>query len=166
VDVGGVAVVAKCLETRAARFVTETIERSIREDGDWDDVREGIEEGGKEREEEGGGACLVGGASVADVRRGAEQRVRAMIGQAVGSSRRVNGAAVRIPCTRMLFPGSIEREVQANEAETLPTGQYVRSGRIGEAYHRIGVAAPLRIIKEWELSGREKSVATSEVVVR
>jgi hypothetical protein len=127
VDVGGVAVVAKCLETRAARFVTVAIERSIREDSDWGDVREEGEEGGKEREEEeGGGACLVGGASVADVRRGAEQRVRAMIGQAVGSSRRVNGAAVRIPCTRMLFPGSIEGEVQANEAETLPIGQYMR----------------------------------------
>lgn len=114
---GGVAVVAKCLETRAARFVTDAIERSIR---DAEIVGGVEEEEGKEGEEEGeeGGACLVGGATVTDVRRVAgEQRVRASIGQAVGSSGRVNGAAVRIPCTRVLDPGRIEGENRASNAE-------------------------------------------------
>lgn len=127
---GGVAEVAKCLETKAARFVTEVIERSIREaeeDGkDWEE---------REREEEGeeGGACSVGGASVADVRRGAgEQRVRARVGQAVGSSRRVNGAVIRIPWTRMLVPASIEGRNRLRDAETLPIGSIGR-WKLGEA---------------------------------
>lgn len=118
---GGVAAVAKCLETRAARFVTEAIERSIRDDWDEDNAIEGAEGGGekeREEEEERGGACLVGGATVADVRLADKQRVWAIIGQAVGSSRRVNGAVVRIPSTRMLFPGSIEGENQAGDAES------------------------------------------------
>lgn len=131
---GGVAEVAKCLETKAARFVTEVIERSIREaeeDGkDWEGL---VEE--REREEEGeeGGACSVGGASVADVRRGAgEQRVRARVGQAVGSSRRVNGAVIRIPWTRMLVPASIEGRNRLRDAETLPIGSIGR-WKLGEA---------------------------------
>lgn len=132
---GGVAEVAKCLETRAARFVTEAIERSIREAEEDDKVWEGLEEEREREEEEGeeGGACLVGGASVADVRRGAgEQRVRARVGQAVGSSRRVNGAVVRIPWTRMLVPASIEGGNRLRDAETLPIGSIGR-WKLGEA---------------------------------
>lgn len=131
---GGVADVAKCLETKAARFVTEAIERSIREAEEDDKDWEGLEEE-REREEEGeeGGACLVGGASVADVRRGAgEQRVRARVGQAVGSSRRVNGAVVRIPWTRVLVPASIEGGNRLRDAETLPIGSIGR-WKLGEA---------------------------------
>lgn len=134
---GGVAEVAKCLETRAARFVTEAIERSIREaaeyDKDWGGLEEEREREEEEEEGEEGGACLVGGASVADVRRGAgEQRVRARVGQAVGSSRRVNGAVVRIPWTRMLVPASIEGGNRLRDAETLPIGSIGR-WKLGEA---------------------------------
>lgn len=128
---GGVAV-AKCLETRAARFVTEAIERSIRV-AEEDKVGE-EEEGERVCEERGeGGACLVGGATVTDVRRGTgEQRVRASLGQAVGSSGRVNGAAVWIPRARMLESLGIEEEDRASDAEPL----WIRSiGRreLGEA---------------------------------
>ena len=120
---GGAAEVAKCLETKAARFEAEAIERSIRDAEEEDTVAEGEEEEEEEREEERGegGACLVGGASVADVRRGAaERRVSASIGQAVGSRCRVNGAAVRICCTRMPVPATMEGDSRASDAETLP----------------------------------------------
>ena len=82
---------AKCLETRAARVETDDTLLSIR--GDWEEEERGEgeeeEEGREEEEEEGGGAaCLVvGGATVADVRRTGERKDQD--GKAVG--RRVKG---------------------------------------------------------------------------